>query len=45
MRAPPDHADDFGEQSSDEDDELQDPVGAFPGTKEEYTGSGTSRYY
>jgi len=43
MRAPPDHVDDYGEQSSDEDMEIPEPVGAFPGTKEDYASS--SKYY
>jgi hypothetical protein len=43
MRAPPDKADDYGrEQSSDEEGE-HDPVGAFPGTKDDYSSS--SKYY
>jgi hypothetical protein len=44
MRAPPDRADDYGGGgSSDEEEEKQDPVGAFPGTKEDYSSS--SNYY
>jgi hypothetical protein len=44
MRAPPDRADDYGsDQSSDEDGETPAPVGAFPGTKGDYSGS--SNYY
>ena len=44
MRAPPDRADDFGSNgSSDEEREEQDPVGAFPGTKGDYSSSGS--YY
>ena len=44
MRAPPDRTDDYGGGgSSDEDGEPQDPVGAFPGTKEDYSSS--SNYY
>ncbi len=43
MRAPPDRADDYGDGSSDEDEQKQDPVGAFPGTKEDYSSS--SNYY
>lgn len=46
MRAPPDHADEYGAMSSDDDGETQDPVGAFPGTKDEYTSVGSgSKYY
>jgi len=43
MRAPPDRADDYGGASSDEESDRQEPVGAFPGTKKEYSGS--SNYY
>ncbi len=44
MRAPPDRDDDYGgDGSSDEEEEGQDPVGAFPGTKDDYSGSGS--YY
>ena len=44
MRAPPDRADYYGrDASSDEDSEKQEPVGAFPGTKDDYSGS--SNYY
>jgi hypothetical protein len=43
MRAPPDRTDDFEGGSSDEDEEKQDPVGAFPGTKDDYASS--SNYY
>ena len=43
MRAPPDQADDYGEHSSDEEIEEQEPVGAFPGTKDDYAS--TSKYY
>jgi len=43
MRAPPDRADDFGGDASSEEDEKQDPVGAFPGTKDDYSSSST--YY
>lgn len=46
MRAPPDRSDDYGgEGSSDEERGAQDPVGAFPGTKDAYAGSGSSNYY
>jgi hypothetical protein len=43
MRAPPDRADDYGGDASSEEDEKQDPVGAFPGTKDDYSSSST--YY
>jgi hypothetical protein len=44
MRAPPDRADDFGSNgSSDEEREELEPVGAFPGTKDDYSSS--SNYY
>lgn len=43
MRAPPDHGDDYGDESSDEDREEQEPVGAFPGTKDDYASN--SKYY
>lgn len=44
MRAPPDRADDYaGDESSDEERPVQEPVGAFPGTKGDYSGSGS--YY
>ncbi|TVY20056.1 pH-response regulator protein palC [Lachnellula arida] len=39
MRAPPDRADDYGDASSDEESEKQEPVGAFPGTKDDYSSS------
>ena len=46
MRAPPDRTDDYGgSASSDEDEDAQDPVGAFPGTKQDYSGAGSSNYY
>lgn len=44
MRAPPDRADDYGGASSDEESEREEPVGAFPGTKQDY-GTGSSNYY
>ncbi|CAJ2501192.1 Uu.00g040450.m01.CDS01 [Anthostomella pinea] len=48
MRAPPDRTDDYGgEQLSSDDDErtaVGTPVGAFPGTHEEYR-SGSARSY
>ncbi|CZT40892.1 related to PalC protein [Rhynchosporium secalis] len=44
MRAPPDRADDYGsDASSDDENQQQNPVGAFPGTKSDYAGS--SNYY
>lgn len=44
MRAPPDRADDYGgDETSDEEAESPEPVGAFPGTKGDYSGS--SNYY
>jgi hypothetical protein len=44
MRAPPDRADTYGSgASSDEDRDEQAPAGAFPGTKDNYSGSGS--YY
>ncbi|KAH6724570.1 hypothetical protein BKA61DRAFT_32508 [Leptodontidium sp. MPI-SDFR-AT-0119] len=44
MRAPPDRTDDYGSDvSSDQENQQQDPVGAFPGTKGDYAGSGS--YY
>lgn len=44
MRAPPDRMDDYvGDVSSDED--AQDPVGAFPGTKQDYSAASSSSYY
>lgn len=43
MRAPPDRADDYDGSSSEDDNERQGPVGAFPGTKNDYSSS--SNYY
>lgn len=44
MRAPPDRNDDYGNGgSSDEEGGTQKPVGAFPGTADDYAGNG--RYY
>ena len=44
MRAPPDRADDFEEdRSSDDDADERVPVGAFPGTKDDYSSG--SKYY
>jgi len=46
MRGPPDRADMYdGDDSSDEERQTQEPVGAFPGTKSDYTGSSTNNYY
>jgi len=46
LRAPPDRADTYGDdESSDEERDLQDPVGAFPGTRNDYSGSSTNNYY
>jgi hypothetical protein len=44
MRAPPDRIDDYGSDSSDEEDES-DPVGAFPGTKQDYGKENSRNYY
>lgn len=44
IRAPPGEADDYGKDASSDDEEMaRDPVGAFPGTKTDYSGSGS--YY
>lgn len=44
MRAPPDRTDDYGgDASSDED--AQDLVGAFPGTRQDYSAASSSNYY
>ena len=44
MRAPPDRADDYGgDGTSEDEEEKQDPVGAFPGTNQDYSSS--SNYY
>ena len=43
MKALPDHTDDYGDQSSDEDAEIQEPVGSFPRTKDDYAS--TNKYY
>lgn len=44
MRAPPSLADDYGKDaSSDEEEVAHDIVGAFPGTRADYSGSGN--YY
>ena len=44
MRAPPDRSDDFDTNSSG-DEEAPDPVGAFPGTRDEYGGGGSRNYF
>ncbi|KAI0596654.1 pH-response regulator protein palC [Biscogniauxia sp. FL1348] len=48
MRAPPDRSDDYGEEQFSSDDEdrtaVATPVGAFPGTSDEYR-SGSARSY
>ena len=45
MRAPPDRTDDYGGDASSDDEDAPGPVGAFPGTKEDYTSAGSSKYY
>lgn len=51
MRAPPDRLDDFGDErlSSDDDDErtavAATPVGAFPGTQDQYGRSASAQYH
>ncbi|RQM05080.1 hypothetical protein DH86_00003658, partial [Scytalidium sp. 3C] len=45
LRAPPDRSDDFGRESSDEESENKEPVGAFPGTKGDYERSDSRGYY
>jgi hypothetical protein len=46
MRAPPDRTDDYGgDASSDEDRVAQDLIGAFPGTKQDYSTASGSTYY
>ncbi|XXG94935.1 DNA-directed RNA polymerase core subunit rpc40 [Hypoxylon texense] len=49
MRAPPDRLDDFGdEQLSSDDDErtaVATPVGAFPGTQDQYGRSASAQYH
>jgi len=46
MRAPPDRADNYeDDDSSDDEHEIQEPVGAFPGTKNDYSGNSTNNYY
>lgn len=45
MRAPPDRSDDAAlYPSSDEDDMMGTPIGAFPGTQGDYR-TGTPNYY
>ncbi|KAK5267524.1 hypothetical protein LTR96_007557 [Exophiala xenobiotica] len=44
MRAPPDEEDLMNAASSDEEDEGQQPVGAFPGTQQHYGRGGTTYY-
>jgi hypothetical protein len=43
MRAPPGSNDDYGKDASSDEEVAHDPVGAFPGTRAEYSGSGS--YY
>lgn len=44
MHAPPVSADNYGDDASSDDEPVaQDPVGAFPGTRADYAGSGS--YY
>lgn len=49
MRAPPDRVDDFGDEllSSDDDERtaVATPVGAFPGTQDQYDRSASTRSY
>lgn len=45
MRAPPDRTDDYGSDGSSDEGESQDPVGAFPGTKDDYSRASSSNYY
>ncbi len=45
MRAPPDRADDYGSDSSDEEREEPEPVGAFPGTRDDYSAGSSGRNY
>lgn len=48
MRAPPDRADDYGDEglSSDDDKTLAEaPIGAFPGTQGDYRSANTRSYY
>jgi hypothetical protein len=43
MKAPPDRADDFESDTSEEEKEDKAPAGAFPGTQSDYA-SGTNYY-
>lgn len=44
IRAPPDRADEYGSEASSDEEKLEgNPVGAFPGTKADYSSS--SNYY
>lgn len=43
MRAPPDRLDDYGKDASSGEEEAPEPVGAFPGTKRDYSSG--SNYY
>lgn len=44
MRLPPSSVDNYGRASSSSDEDVaRDPVGAFPGTRGDYSGSGS--YY
>ncbi|KAH6660340.1 hypothetical protein BKA67DRAFT_48556 [Truncatella angustata] len=48
MRAPPDRADDYGDEGLSSDDEktiAEAPVGAFPGTQGEYRSASTRSYF
>ncbi|OTA93665.1 hypothetical protein M434DRAFT_72882 [Hypoxylon sp. CO27-5] len=48
MRAPPDRSDDFDDEQPSSDDErtvVATPVGAFPGTQDEYRSASTRSYY
>lgn len=47
MRAPPDRADDYGDEglSSDDENNPEAPVGAFPGTQGDYQSASRRSYY
>jgi hypothetical protein len=48
MRAPPDRSDDYGAGNLSSDDEetlAEAPIGAFPGTQEEYQSTSTRSYF
>lgn len=46
MRAPPDRIDEYGSDSSEEQREGEnEPVGAFPGTKQDYASGSSRNYY